>query len=76
MDITKVELGEVIEGFKCPKCKSSEIQKTGIKHNDNKSLMTCYNCFYEEWTDTKDANFTYEPLKELKKKKEKRKSEE
>ncbi len=74
MDITAIKLGEVIEGFKCPRCKEKHVRRTGLKKE--KSYIECYSCFLSEWVETKDANFTYEPPKEPKKKKEKRKSEE
>jgi transcription elongation factor Elf1 len=68
MDITAVPLGEVIEGFKCPKCREKEVRKMGLKKE--KSYLECRSCFLSEWTETNDAKFTYEPPKEPKKKKE------
>ena len=54
------------------KCKSSEIKKTGIKHNDNKSLMTCYIVFMKsgQIQDTQILHMNHQ--KSQRKKKEKR----
>jgi hypothetical protein len=68
MDISKINLGEVIEGFKCTRCKDKIVRRTGLRKE--KSYIECQSCFLGEWTETNDAKFTYEPPKEPKKKKE------
>jgi transposase-like protein len=74
MDISKVIVGEVIEGFKCSRCKDKNVRRTG-KQNE-KSYLECHSCFLSEWVDTKNAKFTYEPPKEPKRKKDSKEDDE
>jgi hypothetical protein len=68
MDISEVKLGNVIPEFRCSKCKDKNVKRTGRRKEE--SYIECHSCFLSEWTDTKDAKFTYEPPKEPKKKKQ------
>lgn len=71
MDISKIRLGEHIPDLKCPKCKEKNMKRTGTQYKEGLYLVSCYDCFYEQWVDPKNIQFTYEESKEPKKKKEK-----
>jgi transcription elongation factor Elf1 len=68
MDISKIKMCEHIPNLNCPKCNAKNMKRTGTQHKEGKYLIGCFNCFYEEWVDPKDVQFTYEKPKETKKK--------
>lgn len=67
MDILKIELGRIVEGLKCPRCKTKKMKKTGRK--SDKSFVECQECLFEQWVDSKNVEFYYEEPKENRKKK-------
>ena len=70
MDISKIKLGEIIEGLKCPKCKTkNEVKLVGLHPSKEKTHeLECYDCFWSEKVNPKDVQFTYEEPKKKKKK--------
>jgi hypothetical protein len=74
MDISNIKMLEHIPNLQCAKCDKKHLRRTGSK--PNLFLVSCENCFHEEWVNPSDVQFTYEKPKEPKKKKDKSEGEE
>lgn len=74
INITKYNLGQTIKDINCPRCKSKVMRLVGIYHGETKSYeLECYSCFHTERVNPKQVEFTYEPPKEPKKRKDEKK---
>jgi Zn ribbon nucleic-acid-binding protein len=61
VDISKVKLGEIIEGLKCPRChKTGNIVLRGLYRKEEESHELECSCFFTARVNPKDFNLTYE----------------
>jgi len=76
MDISKVKLGEVIDGLKCPRCKEKgNIVLRGIYHKEQDSHELECSCFFTAKVNPKEFNLAYESKEEKEERLETEKAE-